>query len=101
MNITLHTEPSVRPPEFTIICHTEGGPVTQRRVLWLGPDGIVEEDSDHETSQIIVDTSHNSVYENKLRVRGREGGMYTCIITNQYFLELTSLVQGDAIVMGL
>ena len=69
------------PPEFTIICLTEGGPATT--VLWYRPNGdrVEQEDSDHETSQIIVDT-RNSVYENRLRVRGREGGTYFCIIRN-------------------
>ena len=42
----------------------------------------MEEDSDHETSQIIVDTTGNTVYENRLRVRGRERGIYQCSISN-------------------
>ena len=42
----------------------------------------MEEDSDHETSQIIVDTTANTVYENRLRVRGREGGTYQCTVRN-------------------
>ena len=67
------------PPEFTIICRTEGGPATT--VLWQRPNGDRVELGDNETSQIIVDT-RNSVYENRLRVRGREGGTYFCIISN-------------------
>ena len=43
----------------------------------------VEEDSDHTTSQIIVDTSANTVYNNTLRVRGRESGRYRCIIGSE------------------
>ena len=78
MKFTLHTESSVSPPEFSIICRSEGGPATH--VNWWGPKGRVQEDSDHETSQIIVDTSSNSVYENRLRVRGRESGFYGCSI---------------------
>ena len=42
----------------------------------------VEEDSNHTTSQIIVDTSGNTVYNNTLRVRGREAGRYGCIVSN-------------------
>ena len=81
------------PPEFTIICHTEGGPATT--VLWQRPNGdrVQEKDSDHETSQIIVDT-RNSVYENRLRVRGREGGHYFCDISNNikdYFPNLVNI----------
>ena len=101
MNITLHTEPSVSPPEFSIICRTEGGPAT--KVTWIGPHGAVQEDSDHETSQIIVDTSHNSVYENRLRVRGRERGNYFCTATNNrvdFFLKI-ALANANITIMGL
>ena len=42
----------------------------------------VEEDSNHMTSQIIVDTSGNTVYNNTLRVRGRERGLYVCTMSN-------------------
>ena len=42
----------------------------------------VEEDSNHTTSQIIVDTSENTVYNNTLRVRGRESGKYKCTVSN-------------------
>ena len=45
----------------------------------------VEEDSNHTTSQIIVDTSGNTVYNNTLRVRGREGGQYECIVSNNRY----------------
>ena len=37
---------------------------------------------DYETSQVIVDLSANTVYENRLRVRGREGGNYRCAVNN-------------------
>ena len=89
----LHTEPNVNPPEFTIICRTEGGPATT--VLWQRPNGhrVGQGDSDHETSQIVFDT-HNSAYENRLRVRGREGGIYLCIISNNikdYFPNLINM----------
>ena len=81
------------PPEFTIICLTEGGPATT--VTWQRPNGAIvgQGDSDQETSQIIVDT-RNSVYENRLRVRGREGGTYFCIISNNikdYFPNLINM----------
>ena len=101
MNITLHTEPSVSPPEFSIIFRTEGGPATHVRWIWSGRP--VQEDSDHETSQIIVDTSHNSVYENRLRVRGRERGNYFCTATNNrvdFFFEITQ-ANANITIMGL
>ena len=77
---TLHTGLRASVPEFTISCCTHGGPATT--VQWRVNGVSVEEDSDHETSQIILDTSHNSVYDNRLRVRGRTSGNYNCSIGN-------------------
>ena len=42
-------------------------------------------DSNHMTSQIIVDPSSLAVYNNKLRVRGREEGAYTCNASNNFW----------------
>ena len=64
MSFTLHTEPRESPPEFSLTCRSEGGPATT--VSWQRNSHSVQEDSDHQTSQVIVDTSQNSVYENKL-----------------------------------
>ena len=80
MYFTLHTEPRKNPPQFSLTCRSEGGPATT--VSWQRNGHSVQEDSDHRTSQVIVDTSHNSVYENKLCVRGREGGDYSCTVSN-------------------
>ena len=44
----------------------------------------VEEDSNHTTSQIIVDTSVNTVFNNTLRVRERETGEYKCDVRSNY-----------------
>ena len=82
------------PPEFTIICRTEGGPATT--VSWYRPNGdrVQEGDSDHETSQIIVDT-RNSVYENRLQVRGREAGTYFIRDYFPYLIYTTSKAPGN------
>ena len=80
MNFTLHTEPRASVPEFTISCRTHGGPATT--VQWTVNGVSVQEDSDHETSQLILDTSLNSVYDNRLRVRGRRNGTYFCSVKN-------------------
>ena len=80
MNFTLHTEPNASVPEFTISCRTHGGPATT--VQWTVNGVSVQEDSDHETSQLILDTSLNSVYENRLRVSGRRNGTYNCSVSN-------------------
>ena len=79
-----HTEPSVSPPEFSIVCRTHGGPATA--VRWALPNGTTlawREYHDYEFSQIIVNSSHiELVYENRLLVRGRYNGTYHCTIKN-------------------
>ena len=77
---TLESEANENPPEFTLTCHSRGGPVTE--VEWRRNRVRVEEDSNHMTSQIIVDPSSNTVYNNTMRVRGREGGLYVCDMSN-------------------
>ena len=77
---TLESETNEDPPEFTLTCQSRNGPVTE--VEWRRNGLRVEEDSNHMTSQIIVDTSRNTVYNNTLRVRGRESGRYVCIVRN-------------------
>ena len=80
ITFTLESEANEDPPEFTLTCQSRGGPVTE--VEWRRNGVRVEEDSNHMTSQIIVDTSRNTVYNNTLRVRGRERGLYVCSISN-------------------
>ena len=80
MNFTLHTELRASVPEFTISCRTHGGPATT--VQWTVNGVPVQEDRYHETSQLILDTSLNSVYDNRLSVRGRRNGTYNCTISN-------------------
>ena len=77
---TLESEANEDPPEFTLTCQSRGGPVTE--VEWRRNEVRVEEDSNHMTSQVIVDTSSNTVYNNTLRVRGKEGGHYMCSVSN-------------------
>ena len=77
---TLESEANEDPPEFTLTCQSRGGPATE--VEWRRDGVRVEEDSNHMTSQIIVDTSRNTVYNNTLRVRGRESGAYVCTVRN-------------------
>ena len=101
-DFTLHTEPIVSPPEFTITCQTQGGPATT--VDWvLNSRFIGLEESDYEFSQVIVDTSHNSVYKNRLRVRGRKNGTYYCVITSgivNYFSEVGGYTVDGMLVEG-
>ena len=80
ITFTLESEANEDPPEFTLTCQSRGGPVTE--VEWRRNGVRVEEDSNHMTSQIIVDTSSNTVYNNTLRVRGRENGTYMCTVSN-------------------
>ena len=80
ITFTLESEANEDPPEFTLTCQSRGGPVTE--VEWRRNGVRVEEDSNHMTSQIIVNTSNNTVYNNTLRVRGRESGVYVCTVKN-------------------
>ena len=91
VSFTLHTELRASVPEFTISCLTHGGPATT--VSWtVFP---VQEDIDYETSQVILDTSHNSVYDNRLRVRGRRAGTYYCrIILSHALAESSETIAG-------
>ena len=79
IRFTLESEANEDPPEFTFTCQSRGGPVTE--VEWRRNGVRVEEDS-NTTSQIIVNTSSNTVYNNTLRVRGREEGLYVCDMSN-------------------
>ena len=84
INFTLESEANEDPPEFTLTCQSRRGPVTE--VEWRRDGVRVEEDSNHMTSQIIVNTSRNTIYNNTLRVRGRESGdyeeRYKCTVRN-------------------
>ena len=80
ITFTLESEANEDPPEFTLTYQSRGGPVTE--VEWSRNGVRVEEDSNHMTSQIIVDTSRETVYNNTLRVRGRENGTYMCTVSN-------------------
>ena len=98
----LHTEPSVSPPEFSIICHTHGGPATN--VVWFLPLPDEMEFIDSERSQLIVDTSQNSTYENRLLVKGRYSGKCHCTINNNiqdYFPTASYLVQKSVQITGM
>ena len=83
---TLDSEVSEDPPEFTLTCVSKGGPAT--RVVWRRDGKEITENSTYSTSQIIVDTSSTTVYNNTLRVRGREGGVYRCTVSNSLSVSL-------------
>ena len=83
---TLESEANEDPPEFTLTCQSRNGPVTE--VEWRRNGVRVEEDSNHMTSQIIVDTSRNTVYNNTLRVRVGD----TCVLL-ETMLRTSSLTE--------
>ena len=91
---TLHSELNENPPEFTLTCRSYGGPVTT--VLWWRNGDLVQEDRYHETSQIIVDTSANTVYNNTLTIKGREGGVYMCTVGNN-ILDFVSYLRSSIV----
>ena len=77
---TLNSEITEDPPLFSITCRTQGGPATS--VVWT--ENHVQLNSINENkSQVIVDTSHNCIYESILHVRGlRRGNIYCSISSN-------------------
>ena len=95
MSFTLHTELRASVPEFTISCRTHGGPAST--VGWTVVP--VQEGIDNETSQVILDTSHNSVYDNRLRVRGRRAGTYSCTLIG-HFIDATILARSSQTITG-
>ena len=88
------------PPEFSIICRIRGGPSTT--VFWYIGE-IMEEYI--ESHQLIVDTSQNCIYENRLLVKRRYNGTCTCTVLNiyirNYFPNANSLVQEIIRVTGM
>ena len=91
------------PPEFSIICRTHGGPATT--VEWFLPLSDEMEFIDNiESSQLIVDTSYNTVYENRLLVRGSHSGIYQCRIEiniRDYFPTASYLVHQSVRITGM
>ena len=96
------------PPEFSIICRTHGGPITS--VLWYLPNNDVvtvfpdsmENYTNYETSRVVISTSHNCVYENRLRVRGisrNYSGIFTYTLFIHYY-QTTDSVSGMIDVLG-
>ena len=75
----METELTSDPPQFSLTCRSEGGPATM--VEWERDGVIVQDDSNHSTSQIVLNAAP-AVYHNVLVVTGREGGEYTCTVTN-------------------
>ena len=88
---TLDSEVSEDPPEFTLTCVSKGGPAT--RVVWRRDGMEITDNSAYSTSQIIVDTSRLAVYNNTLRVRGREEGVYRCTVSNSQSLSFGVTMQ--------
>ena len=94
------------PPEFSIICRTHGGPTTS--VLWHLPNNDVvnvlpdsiEEYTNYETSTVVMDTSHNCVYENRLRVRGNYSGIFTYTLDMHHYPQGLNYVFGMINVLG-
>ena len=79
MKFTLHTDLRAEVPEFTISCFSYGGPATT--VVWVVDQTPLAE-NDTGTSQVILDTSQISVYDNRLTVRGRNAREYSCAVGN-------------------
>ena len=93
---SLLTDANEEPPQFILTCVSEGGPATS--VVWERESTEIPEDSDHVTGQILVDSGENTVYENTLRVTGREPGQYQCTVSSNrgdFFGETGSTITSD------
>ena len=97
------------PPEFSIICRTHGGPATN--VEWFLPRYRTVVNESHISSdtvnyiinQFIVDTVHNTTYENRLDVMGRVDGVYIFRVENNindYFPNAENFVSVEIPVSG-
>ena len=98
MSFTLHTDPKEREVEFSISCLTRGGPATY--VEWGTP--FSKNGTNYETSQLILDTG-DSVYDNRLLVKGRESGSYQCTVTSnrdKYFPSSIPNVTNELVLRG-
>ena len=94
------------PPEFSIICRTHGGPVTTVRwelpnndVVNVDPDRVADY-TNYEASTVVIDTSHNCVYESRLRVRGKYVGNYNYTLFIKNYLPPMNNVSGVLNVSG-
>ena len=71
------------PLEFTLTCTSTGGPATT--VEWWRNRELVQEDSNHKTSQMIVTGFLNGIaYKSFLKVKGRHTGRYHCNVSNAF-----------------
>ena len=95
LHFTLHTDPRAEVPEFTISCRTYGGPATT--VIWTLNDSLISVDGN--TSQVILDTSYKSVFDNRLLVKGRKTGSYNCKVSNNVASPLNKTQSITGIVM--
>ena len=88
----LQSDVTADPPQFTLVCHTQGGPATG--VVWELDGSVIMEDSSHVLTQTVVDAV-TAAYNNTLLVSAREGGEYTCRVTNERgSVESSLTVQG-------
>ena len=102
-SFTLHTELNTNPPEFVISCFSFGGPATE--VKWLRQINAITTDLqeiDHNISQLILNKSQHCEYENRLYIKGRETGNYTCVISNHVnFLIRNIIIAGEIILLHM
>ena len=97
ITFALTTDERADHPEFTITCRTCGGPA--KRMQWFrGQDQQeIKNSASYEMSQHIVNGSEVTVYDNKLEVRGRRYGEYTCILGSGEELQKSIDVSGKRI----
>ena len=75
----IQTELTADPPQFALVCRTEGGPAST--ITWERDGVTIQDDNNHSTSQIVVN-AESAVYHNVLVVTERQGGVYRCTAMN-------------------
>ena len=96
------------PPEFSIICRTHGGPTTSvlwhlpnNDVVWVFPESMENYTINYEASTVVIDTSHNCVYENRLRVRGNYSGIFIYTLDMHHYPQGLNSVVGMIDILGM
>ena len=80
ITFNLTTDERADNSEFIITCRTQGGPAKSVHWIRAQDEQEIKNNASYGLSQHIVNGSEVTVYDNKLEVRGRRYGKYTCIL---------------------
>ena len=75
ITFTLDSDLNGASPQFTLTCISTGGPATT--ITWTRNSDTVSEGNG-----TVLNNRVTAQYTHTLTVTGRQGGLYTCIVTN-------------------